>query len=107
MSEYLERDNRSQIIFFNMGAGGEDVRIETKAFLEKEKSPAKKSLLVSMEPRDRYVRSGRLNVEIDRLEGTGGKVGGFFFIMKFFWFVGVEDRLCYLVLPVASLPSRI
>ena len=79
MSEYLERDNRSQIIFFNMGAGGEDVRIETKAFLEKEKSPAKKSLLVSMEPRDRYVRSGRLNVEIDRIEGTGGKVDFFFF----------------------------
>lgn len=41
-------------IFFNMGAGGEEVRIETKAFLQKEeKSLAKKTLLVSMEPRDR------------------------------------------------------
>lgn len=37
-----------------MGAGGEEVRIETKAFLQKkEKSAAKKTLLVSMEPRDR------------------------------------------------------
>lgn len=36
-----------------MGAGGEEVKIETKAFLEKDKSSAKKTLLVSMEPRDR------------------------------------------------------
>lgn len=40
-----------------MGAGGEEVRVETKAFIDKrEKSTAKKSLLVSMEPQDRYAR---------------------------------------------------
>lgn len=38
-----------------MGAGGEEVKVETKAFLEKrEKSTAKKTLIVSMEPKDRY-----------------------------------------------------
>lgn len=37
-----------------MGAGGEELKVETKAFLDrKEKSAAKKSLLVTMEPRDR------------------------------------------------------
>lgn len=35
-----------------MGAGGEEVRVETKAFLEK--SAAKKTLIVSMEPKDRF-----------------------------------------------------
>lgn len=38
---------------FNMGAGGEEVKIETKAFEKKEKSSAKKALLVTMEPQDR------------------------------------------------------
>lgn len=38
-----------------MGAGGEEVKVETKAFLEKrEKSTAKKTLIVSMEPKDRF-----------------------------------------------------
>ena len=37
-----------------MGAGGEELKVETKTFLDrKEKSGAKKSLLVTMEPRDR------------------------------------------------------
>jgi len=36
-----------------MGAGGEEVKIETKAFEKKEKSSAKKALLVTMEPQDR------------------------------------------------------
>lgn len=39
---------------FVMGAGGEELKVETKTFLDKkEKSAAKKSLLVTMEPRDR------------------------------------------------------
>ena len=42
-----------------MGAGGEEVKVETKAFLEKsEKSTAKKTLIVSMEPKDRYASRG-------------------------------------------------
>lgn len=37
-----------------MGAGGEEFKNETKTFHDKkEKSAAKKSLLVTMEPRDR------------------------------------------------------
>lgn len=37
-----------------MGAGGEELRIQTKAILErKEKTAAKKALIVTMEPRDR------------------------------------------------------
>mmetsp|Transcript_86418 Transcript_86418/g.137189 ORF Transcript_86418/g.137189 Transcript_86418/m.137189 type:complete len:299 (+) Transcript_86418:28-924(+) len=38
-----------------MGAGGEELKVETKTFLDrKEKSAAKKSLLVTMEPRDSF-----------------------------------------------------
>lgn len=38
-----------------MGAGGEELKVETKTFHDrKEKSAAKKSLLVTMEPRDRF-----------------------------------------------------
>lgn len=52
-----------------MGAGREEVKIEMKAFDKKEKSSTKKALLVTMEPRDRYLYAVKCIYFEDRNRG--------------------------------------
>lgn len=71
---------------FDMGAGREEVKIELKAFDKKEKSSTKKALLVTMEPRDRYLYAVKCIYFGDRNRGLDK------FIVKLLTMASVMQR---------------